>query len=837
MANPYGAERDPQTERLSEGKFCYAFDVQEIQSLGLLGNKGRKLAEMTRMGFPVPPGFTITTLGWREYKKGADGFSSSLWDSILQSMRELEGKAGRKLGDSDNPLFVSVRSGAKESMPGQLATIINVGINDRTVEALGREIGINSAWEAYFELIANFGLFRFGVDEEAFKSLRERETHLFGVSQLNQLPPGRLQRIVEEAKERIRKEGYEFPQDAIEQLKQSVQTVFSSWDYPRVAEYRRECGIADEAGTAVNVQVMVWGNSLREGAGSGVLITRNPKLLTEEPVVDFVPRVQGTKVVGVEAGGQTRTINELNLPVEVKNSLGAIARTLDGYYERPQDIEFTYDGENIWILQTRDAPLSNVAWFRYLRERIHSGEEEVLVQRKINARQLLSLFEYGLDEEAVEMARKNGRLLSRGIGVTVGIARGQVVTSLEEAREQEGAVVLVAAIELRHFQKVPGNVVGIVASNGSVGSHIARWAERLSYRRNLQVIFGADTKNIIAAAGVRNKFVTVDGGTGQVFLGRIRRDRTATLLAPDEREIAKRWLDERRRNPWRFIAREEVYRQFLAVVAPELRKITGYHSRKAREVEAANILLPPSIRMNYEVLEAKGIKAQILADEVKARVERILAKGSDVTVRTGHHPDRSGGGPWVLITKPRELEKFFSDPEYSKYGGFAEIVSDPQLTEIIVGEVPKDKLRPNKRIQRQHGTWTLACTEMGEILLQIRPFSPHLREHDSAEEEELISFTVRLDSDNGETPRLFDANTEVKKGEALVRSSKAGKLALLVWDTVVRDWWPRHELPSRMAVASEFFHPPSSGIPVLEGQARIGPRGESWCLVYGIKSL
>ncbi|MGH2792972.1 MAG: PEP/pyruvate-binding domain-containing protein, partial [Actinomycetota bacterium] len=264
----------------------------------MLGGKGANLAEMTRLGLPVPPGFTITTEACNAYRKGGRKFPTGLTDQVAKRLRKLEETMGRGLGDPHDPLLVSVRSGAKFSMPGMMDTVLNVGLNDESVEGLAKQTSDDRfAWDSYRRLCQMFGKTVMDVDGERFEHALEEAKRAAGTREDTGLSSDHLRDLVAEFKAIIRKEtGREFPQDPIEQLHMGIEAVFGSWDNKRAQDYRRKNKISDDLGTAVNVQTMVFGNR-GEDSGTGVVFTRDPATGDRVPTGDYLANAQGEDVV------------------------------------------------------------------------------------------------------------------------------------------------------------------------------------------------------------------------------------------------------------------------------------------------------------------------------------------------------------------------------------------------------------------------------------------------------------------------------------------------------------------------------------------------------------
>lgn len=775
----------PQEDEQVQLRYSRAIDASKSSiatTKETLGSKGLGLVEMAGLGLPVPPGFIVTTDAWREYYGSDDRMPSDVDDEITRQLHRLEEKTGKNLGDPTNPLIVSVRSGATVSMPGVLQTILNVGINRTTVQALGQKIGEHAAREAYRNLTSSFAV-----------------------------------------------SGLAFPEDPRQQLDAAIASVYQSWRSPKATLYREEHNISEMNGTAAIVQQMVWGNSDKEAAVSGVLLTRDPMRFSDEPVVIFARHAQGTEVVSDAATAEQILLSNFSHPRQ--EELRRIAILLHEHYRRiPQDIEFTDDGNSVWILQTRDLPLSNLALFRSLIERTNDGLTHNEALRVTSAQQLELLLEPALDPQAVTRAIEEGRLIDHGIPVSIGVRSGRIVCSREEAFHQPDVDVVLASSDFTSDSiDLPKNVTAILVANGSIGSHMARTATVLANKQDVVILFGIHLEKL--ETGDR---VTVDSHSSGVFSGDIPRliNGSRGALTPDEEILLRAWLDEYKQNPWRFLVSEDIYGEYRVLAHEAIASAKeNFQSLKAREYAVFNNLIPEEIRMDYTTARPHE------KDRIRQLLTTILSDPKyESTIRTCHDPDLPAGGPWARLTTLGDIDRFFSDPSYSKYGGYKEFLAsrNGELTELLIGAIPKGKMSPDEAIRHQHCAWTLSCTP-DKIVLQVRPFSPHLRSHEDEKEDRLISFLARLEPADGahrESAHVYRTET----GERLRDDLFAHALANYVRDTVLGQWWKTHTLPSRMAAIADAFKGISNAPPVFEGQARITPDGSTWCLAYGIKT-
>ena len=334
-------------------KYVYDFHEGNREMKNLLGGKGANLAEMTRMGLPVPLGFTVTCAACNAYRAAGRGVPRGHGGEVAEHLEQLEKGMGRRLGDPDDPLLVSVRSGAPFSMPGMMDTVLNLGLNDQSVEGLSGQTGSERfAWDSYRRLLQMYGKTVMGVEGERFEEALEQAKEAKGVRNDVELDAGDLGRLVEEFKAIIAAAaGEEFPQDPSEQLRGGIEAVFGSWDNKRAVDYRRKNRIDDALGTAVNIQAMVFGNK-GEDSGTGVAFTRNPANGDRRPYGDYLVNAQGEDVVaGIRNTMQLEEMGGVQPRAwaELQGHLG----TLEGHYKDMCDIEFTVEEGKLWLLQTR----------------------------------------------------------------------------------------------------------------------------------------------------------------------------------------------------------------------------------------------------------------------------------------------------------------------------------------------------------------------------------------------------------------------------------------------------------------------------------------------------
>ncbi|HET6437647.1 MAG TPA: pyruvate, phosphate dikinase [Anaeromyxobacter sp.] len=537
----------------------------------LLGGKGAGLAEMSSIGIPVPPGFTITTDVCTEYYRSGKKLPKGLEGEIKAAMKKVEALTQKKFGDEQDPLLVSVRSGARVSMPGMMDTVLNLGLNDQTVEALARKAGnARFAWDSYRRFVAMFGDVVLGMkpekkeDRDPFELILEAKKHARGVKYDSDLPVDALKELVSEFKAEIQKrKGIEFPTDPYGQLLEAVAAVFRSWENDRAITYRRMNGYPSEWGTAVNVQSMVFGN-MGDDSGTGVAFTRSPATGDNEFYGEFLVNAQGEDVV---AGIRTpQKIGEMAAKwPDIHKQLLAVRQKLEKHYRDMQDIEFTIERGHLYVLQTRNGKRTGLAAVRIAVDlcasKVISKEEALL---RIEPEALNHLLRPIFNAEAKKEALKTGKLLAKGLPAGPGAASGRLVFFAEDAEnwKARGETVLLA----RH-ETSPEDIRGMAASEGfltafgGMTSHAALVARQLGKVaivgcEALSFDYHARTMTVATDRGPRvfreGDWVSIDGSAAEVIEGRLE-------TSPSE---VVQVLVEKSRDP----KEAPVYQEFAAVM-------------------------------------------------------------------------------------------------------------------------------------------------------------------------------------------------------------------------------------------------------------------------------
>lgn len=509
---------------MSSTKYVYLFEEGRADMKSLLGGKGANLAEMTRIGLPVPPGFTITTEACNEYYRLDRQFPGNTMDEVFQALTALEQKTGKRFGNRDNPLLVSVRSGAPISMPGMMDTILNLGLNDTTVEGLVALTGDERfALDCYRRFIQMFSDVVLEVEHALFDNVIEKYKKKMGLIFDYEIPAEGLRSIIDEYKGIVRREaGRDFPQDAQEQLVMAIKAVFDSWNNQRAIVYRKLNKIPDDLGTAVNVQVMAFGN-MGSDSGTGVAFTRNPSTGDRELYGEFLVNAQGEDVV---AGIRTPTpISRLKeeLP-QVYDQFVDTCGKLERHYRDMQDIEFTVEKGQLYMLQTRSGKRTAGAAVKIAVEMVKEGlitKEEALL--RVDPNQINQLLHRQIDPKA------SLNVIARGLPASPGAGSGQVVFDADEAEKMgsEGERVILVRNET-----TPDDIHGIVkaqavlTSRGGMTSHAAVVARGMGKPCvcGCEAVKIDPVKQEFTVGDVvvkKGDVISIDGSSGNVILGEV----------------------------------------------------------------------------------------------------------------------------------------------------------------------------------------------------------------------------------------------------------------------------------------------------------------------------
>jgi len=539
----------------NETKWVYLFREGNTTMRNLLGGKGANVAEMTKSGLPVPPGFTITTDACNEYFRLGKKFPEGMWEQVLAALKDVEEQTGKKFGDPDNPLLVSVRSGARASMPGMMDTVLNVGLNERTLQGIAK-LSNNErfAYDAYRRLIQMFGRIVKGVDGADFEQILDEYKEKTEGKRDTDLTVDMLKGIVHEYEALYKKEvGEDFPTDPLEQLRQATDAVFDSWFGKRAVDYRNYHKLPHDWGTAVNVQTMVFGN-MGFDSGTGVAFTRDPATGERKLYGEYLLNAQGEDVV---AGVRTpRKIAELEdeMPV-IFGEFVKICDLLEKHYTDVQDMEFTIESGKLWMLQTRTGKRTAKAAIKIAVDMAHEGliSEEDAVMR-VTPEQVDQLLHPVFDEAAKKRAHESGDYLAKGLNASPGSATGKAIfdaTRAAEAAEEGQDVILIRP------ETSPDDVHGMLAARGVLTQHGGATSHAAVVARGLNkpCVAGCEALSIDLEARQllvddrvikEGEYVSIDGTTGEVFAGKMP---TAMPRFEDEKELIEllSWADKFRR--------------------------------------------------------------------------------------------------------------------------------------------------------------------------------------------------------------------------------------------------------------------------------------------------
>ena len=574
---------------------------------GLLGGKGANLAEMTNIGLPVPQGLTITTEACNNYFADGNKLSDELLEQVWEKFAIVEEQIGKKFGDPQNPLMVSVRSGAAISMPGMMDTILNLGMNDVTVQAVAKLTNNpRFAYDCYRRFIQMFSDVVMEIEHYKFDNILENHKNKEGVQHDHQLSPEGLLNVIDDYKKLVKRErGVDFPQDPKEQLLMAIEAVFRSWGNPRAIVYRQLNKIPDDLGTAVNVQSMVYGN-MGDTSGTGVAFTRNPSTGEKKLYGEYLINAQGEDVV---AGIRTpQPISKLaeDMP-EVYEQFVNVAKLLESHYKDMQDIEFTIENSKLYMLQTRNGKRTTAAAMRAAVEMVQEGliDKETALNR-IDAQQIDQLLHPSIDPNA------KLEVIAQGLPASPGAACGRILFDANEAEERgkKGEKVLMVRTETTP-DDIHGIIMaqGILTSRGGMTSHAAVVARGMGK----PCVCGCDALKIdyenecvyIGDLKInKGDVISVDGSTGNVMLGEV------SLLPPALSDNFKQilaWADE--------VGGMEVWAN-----ADNPRD-----AQKAREFGAKGIGLCRTEHMFMEQDRLPIVQEMILAENVADR-ETALAK-------------------------------------------------------------------------------------------------------------------------------------------------------------------------------------------------------------------
>ena len=590
-------------------KWVYLFTEGNATMRNLLGGKGANLAEMTNLGLPVPQGFTITTEACTQYYEDGEKINDEIMGQIMENITKMEEITGKKFGDKENPLLVSVRSGARASMPGMMDTILNLGLNEEVVEVLAAKSG-NPRWayDCYRRFIQMFSDVVMEVGKKYFEVLIDEMKEKKGVTQDVDLTADDLKELANQFKAEYKsKIGSDFPSDPKEQLMAAVKAVFRSWDNPRANVYRRDNDIPYSWGTAVNVQMMAFGN-MGDTSGTGVAFTRDPATGEKKLMGEFLMNAQGEDVVaGVRTPQHIDQLKEV-MP-DVYNEFVEICHKLEDHYRDMQDMEFTIEDRKLYMLQTRNGKRTAFAALKIACDLVDEGMiDEAKAVSMIEPRNLDTLLHPTFDTEAVKKATPIGK----GLAASPGAASGQIVFTAEDAKTWADAGKKVVLVRL---ETSPEDIEGMKASQGiltvrgGMTSHaavVARGMGTCCVSGLSEIVMDEENKKFELGGKTFHEgdVISFDGTTGNVYDGAIP---TQEAQIAGEFGRIMGWADKYRRLKVRTNAD------------------TPEDARKARELGAEGIGLCRTEHMFFEGDRIDAFREMICSDTVEER-EKALEK-------------------------------------------------------------------------------------------------------------------------------------------------------------------------------------------------------------------
>ncbi len=544
-----------QRDHRAAKRYIYAWGAGKAEGdasmRDLLGGKGAGLAEMTNAGLPVPPGFTITTEACNDYFAAGEKLPDGLWDDVLEAVKEVEQATGKGFGNAADPLLVSVRSGAKFSMPGMMDTVLNLGLNEETLHGLIALTGNERfGWDAYRRFVQMFGRIVMDVKGERFDHALEASKAAHGAAQDTDLSASDLQALAEDFKAIVKADtGRDFPSDAYEQLELAIKAVFASWFGKRAVDYRNNQKIAHDLGTAVNVVTMVFGN-MGDDSGTGVAFTRDPNTGEKTLYGEYLTNAQGEDVVaGIRTAPKIAQM-ATDMPA-VYAEFGRIGQQLERHYRDVQDLEFTIERGKLYMLQTRSAKRTAAAAVKIAADLVDEGvisrDEALMRIEPAHVDQLLR-------DQFDPAARATATRIAKGLNASPGAAVGRAVFDADVAVEwvANGERVVLVRIETSpddfHGMAV---AQGILTARGGATSHAAVVARQIGKPcvagcHELVVDYGAKIATADDVTFKEGDWISVDGSTGEVFLGALP---TVSARFEDQPELQRilNWADEVRR--------------------------------------------------------------------------------------------------------------------------------------------------------------------------------------------------------------------------------------------------------------------------------------------------
>jgi pyruvate,orthophosphate dikinase len=592
-------------------KYVYSFEEGNKDMKEILGGKGANLAEMKSLGINVPPGFTITTESCRLYYEDGKKINSEIIKQTDKYLADLEKKMGKKLGDSNDPLLVSVRSGAAASMPGMMDTILNLGLNDKSVVGLAEKTGnARFAWDSYRRLMQMFGDVVMEVEHDDFEHILETTKETKGAKYDTDLTAEDLIEIVTKYKAKIKAvKGIDFPQDPKKQMYMAINAVFNSWNNPRANKYRELNNIKDLIGTAVNIQAMVFGN-LGDDSGTGVCFTRNPSTGEAKFYGEYLMNAQGEDVVaGIRTPLPVSSLQKQN--PKIYKELVTVCNKVEKHYKDMQDMEFTIQQGKLYILQARNGKRTATAAVRIavelVKEKLITVDQAIL---RVDPNQLNQLLHKQLDP----ISRDKAEVIAQGLPASPGAAIGEVVFTAEEAAEKalKGIDVILVRTETSP-EDITGmhSSKGILTARGGMTSHaavVARGMGKCCVAGCSDLLIDEKAKTLtIKSKGLTIKeggYISLDGSTGKVYAGKLN---TQDPVLSGNFGTLMSWADKFRK------------------IGVRTNADTPHDAKVARGFGAEGIGLCRTEHMFFEGERIKAIREMILSSDLEAR-KKALAK-------------------------------------------------------------------------------------------------------------------------------------------------------------------------------------------------------------------
>ena len=609
----------------SKSKWVYLFDeVEQAEKYvggdweavrGLLGGKGANLAEMTRLKVPVPPGFTLTTEACNAYLTAGENFPEGMWEQALKALKAVESATGKKFGDPKKPLLVSCRSGGKFSMPGMMDTVLNIGLNDDTVEVMIKLTKDERfVYDLYRRLVQMFGSVVMGIPDEPFEEIISEARAKAGVKSDAELTADDWKDVTKEFKKIFKKRTHKkFPTDPYEQLKLATEAVFKSWNGKRAVDYRNAAGIAHDLGTAVNIQTMIFGN-MGDTSATGVAMTRNASTGENNIEGDYLMNAQGEDVVaGIRI---TNDVQEMKTELpKAYAEFEKICKKLENHYREMQDVEFTVENEKLWMLQTRDGKRTAQAAVRIATDMVEEGlisKEEAVM--RVSPEQIDFFLHPQFDLASRQKARSSGAFLANGLNVSPGAAVGIVAFDADRAEQwakEQGKDVIMVRPETK-----PDDVHGMLAAEGILTSRGGRTSHAALVARQFgtPAVVGVSSLEIDLANRrmqvgdheiQEGDWLSIDGTAGEVYLGKL------DTMVPD---INDPWL-------LKLLSWADEFRRLGVWANADYPK----DAERAREYGAQGIGLCRTEHMFFESERLPHVQKMIMTDLQRERDEALAA--------------------------------------------------------------------------------------------------------------------------------------------------------------------------------------------------------------------